>query len=567
MANEKTPVVWDDTTKKHRPLGSGEKMGGLSASSMISSDSGNLLQQGSDGLMLVTGGSIADPRADNLLEESDNGKLQVTTERVVEWLGGHPQDAASIAEAVKVVSGDSGNVITAGTDKGAYLAKGAISLAVSTMTDAQKNQLADAISPRIASDIADGKTIVASGGKLMADLTNATAAQKKAIAQALAGDGLVANSSSGRLDVDFSQMDTTEFQKTMASLIDAQQLKTDGGANHFYVDGTNGSDANPETRGAPSRPFRSLQTCIDHITKIFKFGSVDAFVECRNVSLSHTLTLPSFDRTTAEITIRSVTFPASDADRANPTPKTTSDLTISVAPTGYSNRYAMSCLGTGVWNVRNFHLLSTDASLASFGGHLAALLVAGYSTVRTRYCTFETTRSSSMPWLARFTTGEHVVQVGDYGHLSIEGYNRIVGSDLSASMTISSGDNAGTYNRMLRGLSIGDSGSVQVEDTRDDAALVFSGNFVRLVSCSSLFTRNFAFMGISDTSGVANADYRFYFGSGGHASLSDPGLIDGDHNNDAATDTWLGSGEASRTNADGTTRKSYVQTSTYSWYD
>jgi len=97
MASEKTPVVWDDDAKKHRPLGSGEKMGGLSASSMISSDSGNLLQQGSDGLMLVTGSSLADPRADNLLEESDNGKLQVTTERVVEWLDGHPQAAAAVA--------------------------------------------------------------------------------------------------------------------------------------------------------------------------------------------------------------------------------------------------------------------------------------------------------------------------------------------------------------------------------------------------------------------------------------------------------------------------------------
>ena len=144
MANEKTPVVWDDTTKKHRPLGSGEKMGGLSASSMISSDSGNLLQQGSDGLMLVTGGSIADPRADNLLEESDNGKLQVTSDRVVEWLEGHPQAAAAIAEAVKVVSGDSGNIVTAGTDKGAFMSKATLTSAVSTMTPAQMSALAGA---------------------------------------------------------------------------------------------------------------------------------------------------------------------------------------------------------------------------------------------------------------------------------------------------------------------------------------------------------------------------------------------------------------------------------------
>lgn len=566
------PVVYDDTTKKHRPLGSGEKMDGLSASSIVSSQSGNIITTGSDGLAYATGSGIADPRADNLLETSANGKLQVTTDRIVEWLDGHPQDAASIAEAVKVVSGDSGNVITAGTDKGAYLAKGAISSAVSGMTDAQKNQLADAISPRIASDIADGKTIVASGGKLTADLTNATVAQKKAIAQALAGDGLVTNSSSGKLDVDFSQMDTTEFQKTMASLIDAQQLKTAGGANHFYVDGTNGSDTNPETRGAPSRPFKSLQTCINHITTVFKFGATDAYIECRNINMSSTLTLPAFDRTTASITIRSVTFPASDDDRASPTVKTTSDLVVSVAPTGNANRMAVTSIGTGVWNLRNFHLIATDASLAGGSGHIAALCVGGYSTVGVSRCIFETVRSASAPWLKSYTTGEHVVFVTDYGHLDIGAYNSIVGSDLATDpYTISSGDHAGTYHRALNGLRVGSNGSVQIDDTRDDKKLVFSGIFWALIYCTSTMSRNRGYSGnVSDTTAVSTANFRFYISSGGEVSMGDSGLIDKDHNDDAEnppTDTWLGSGTASRTNADSTTRTSHVQTSTYSWYD
>ena len=207
MANEKTPVVWDDTTSKHRPLGTGEKMGGLDASSLLSSDSGNLLEAGSDGLAYLSGSGVVDPRADNLLEESDRGKLQVTVDRIAEWLDGHPQDAALLADAINVVSGDEGNVITAGSDKGAFLSKGAISAAVAGMTDAQKAQLADAIAARIASDIADGKTIVASGGKLTSDPTNATAAQKKAINQALADadSGLVVNNSTGKLQVDFAE--------------------------------------------------------------------------------------------------------------------------------------------------------------------------------------------------------------------------------------------------------------------------------------------------------------------------------------------------------------------------
>lgn len=569
MANEKTPVVWDDTTKKHRPLGTGEKMGGLDASSLLSSDSGNLLEAGSDGLAYLSGSGVVDPRADNLLEESDRGKLQVTVDRIAEWLDGHPQDAAVLADAINVVSGDAGNVIVEGTDKGAFLSKGAIADAVAGMTDAQKNAIADAIAARIAGDIADGRTIVASGGKLTADPTNATAAEKKAINEALADSnaGLVVDSSTGKLGVDFSQMDTAEFQKMMSSLIDAQKLKTAGGANHFYVDGANGSDADPETRGAPSRPFRSIQACIDYITKIYKFADVSAYIECRNISQSVPLTLPSFDRTTADITIRSVTFPASDADRASPAPKTAADLSISVFPSGYSGRSAIDCTGTGVWKIRNFNVSISDASLESSGGHLSAIRVGDYASASVRYCTFAATRSSSMPWLYNLTTGEHAVFVDGYGSLGIEEGIRIVGSDLSASTTISSGDNAGTYNRMLHGIAVSGSGYVQVNDTRDDKKLVFSGIFNRLVSCASSFTRNYAYMGITDTSGVVSADYRFYLVYGGHAAMRDAGLIDESHNNDDATDTWLGTGAGSRANADGTTRKSYVETATYSWYD
>lgn len=148
------PVVYDDTTKKHRPLGSGEKMDGLSASSIVSSQSGNLITTGSDGLAYATGSGIADPAADNLLEATSGGKLKVDIDRVIEWIDGHPSDAKTISEAIKVVSGDSGNVIVKGSDKGAYLS-----------------------SAPLASALADGETIVASNGKLAANPMSATAVQ------------------------------------------------------------------------------------------------------------------------------------------------------------------------------------------------------------------------------------------------------------------------------------------------------------------------------------------------------------------------------------------------------
>lgn len=304
MANEKTPVVWDDATKKHRPLGTGEKMGGLDASSIISSDSGNLIQTGSDGLALVTGSSLADPRADNLLETSGNGKLQVTVDRIAEWLDGHPQDAAILADAINVVSGDSGNVIVEGTDKGAFLSKGAISAAVAGMTDAQKNQLADAIAARIAADIADGQTIVASNGKLTSNPTNATAAQKKAINQALADadSGLVVDNSTGKLKVDFSQMPTDKFEELLKGL--KMTVPLDSNKN-LYVSTNNAAagDTLIDGRGTAAKPFKTIQACVNYATGNYAVGNYHINIRVVAGSYNENVTLPDFSRGTGYIAI------------------------------------------------------------------------------------------------------------------------------------------------------------------------------------------------------------------------------------------------------------------------
>lgn len=208
------PVVYDDSTKKHRPLGSGEKMDGLSASSIISSQSGNLITTGSDGLAYATGSGIADPAADNLIEATPAGKLKVDMDRIIEWLDGHPSDAKDVASAINVVSADSGNVIIEGTDNGAYLSKAALSNAIGSMTDAQLQALASAI--------ADGQTIVASGGKLIVDPTNATAAKLKKITAVLPKNqgGIVADSSTGKLYVDFDAMSADTKRNIVLSMVD-----------------------------------------------------------------------------------------------------------------------------------------------------------------------------------------------------------------------------------------------------------------------------------------------------------------------------------------------------------
>ena len=224
------PVVYDDTTKKHRPLGSGEKMDGLSASSIVSSQSGNLITTGSDGLAYASGSGIADPSADNLLETTSSGKLKMDVDRISEWLDGHPADAKILSEAVNVVSGDSGNVITKGSDKGAYMSSAALASIIGSMPSSQTQSLL--------ASFADGQTIVVSGGKLVVDPTAAPKAKLQAITTALrkAGGGLSVDSSTGKLSVDFASMDPGIMRAVVLSMVQQGGGLAVDSSGKLYVD-------------------------------------------------------------------------------------------------------------------------------------------------------------------------------------------------------------------------------------------------------------------------------------------------------------------------------------------
>ena len=349
MANEKTPVVWDDTAKKHRPLGSGEKMGGLSASSMISSDAGNLLQQGSDGLMLVTGGSIADPRADNLLEESANGKLQVTSDRVVEWLEGHPQAAAAIAEAVKVVSGDAGNVIMAGTDKGAFMSKNTLASAVSTMTPAQLTTLANALRKQ------GGGLSVGSDGKLSVDFASMDPAIMRNVVLSMVqqGGGLAVNSA-GKLFVDFSEIDDS----TKADIISGLDMQIPLRASMtMYVDDVNGSNTIIDGRGTEAKPFKTIQACINYATQNYAVGSFTLTIRIKPGTYRENLQLPTFTRTSGSMKLAAY-------DAANPP--------IVANATNYGA--VLNVSGAG-WNVSRLSLVGSRTAANDGLSHYPSLVV------------------------------------------------------------------------------------------------------------------------------------------------------------------------------------------------
>ncbi len=269
MANEKTPVVWDDDTKKHRPLGTGEKMGGLDASSLLSSDSGNLITSGSDGLAYLSGSGMVDPRADNLLEDSANGKLQVTLDRIAEWLDGHPQDAAA---------------------------------------------LAGPLSETLAAALADGKTIVASGGKLTSDPTGATAAQKAAINSALldAESGLVVDPETGMAQVDFSQMPTDKFEKLLRGMRMQVPLNEDlslyvsvNSANAVEPYVVDGKTVYPDGCGTQEKPFRKIQDCVNYATSSYAVGSHHIDIRVVAGAYNESVSLPDFDHGSGYIALMS----------------------------------------------------------------------------------------------------------------------------------------------------------------------------------------------------------------------------------------------------------------------
>ena len=519
MPNEKTPVVWDDVTKKHRPLGTGEKMGGLSAASIISSDSGNLIQTGTDGLALVKGSGLVDPRADNLLETSSGGKLQVTVDRIAEWLDGHPQDAAIIADAINVVSGDSGNVIVEGTDKGAYLSKTAIANAVNGMTDAQKNALADAIAARIASDIADGQTIVASGGKLHADPTNATVAQKKAITNALAGSGLAVNSSTGKFDVDFENMPTDKFEKMLKSM--KMQIPLDSN-RQLYVNGSSGNDDAAEADD--TTPFQHIQACVDYATKNFAVGANNVYINIEGgMTYTEQVTLPMFTRTSGVMVLRA----RQDANPPTITNPSAAKVGTPVTVTG------------GSWIIHRVNVTGVFSDPADGNNHFPACVSAdgGATSVTIRGCALTSSYNSGTPADGRNITIRHIAAYnGATVSLGlVSGYHN--------TLSVTKGDATGAeflHSERFSRISIP---SGNTADTGDMYSIVCSGacTYFALVGTSSqIYVVGGGLHYQHFTGTVTGSQYRIVSGSGVSApSGGFPGSSSGNYlDNDPDTGTY-----------------------------
>lgn len=155
---QKTPLVFDEYSQQHRPMQVGETL--TVASVPVSAVSGNMLQALSDGLAVVSSTPSPTPEApvispsdenylryasdgglfvggNDVLSNGDDNLLRIDgTDKKIKLTSADVQAAAG---SVRVVSADTGNVVTAGSDNGAYLS--ANGLAASLVSPASPNGL------------------------------------------------------------------------------------------------------------------------------------------------------------------------------------------------------------------------------------------------------------------------------------------------------------------------------------------------------------------------------------------------------------------------------------------
>lgn len=113
-------------------------------------------------------------------------------------------------------------------------------------------------------------------------------------------DGITINGS-GEIAVDFSQMPTDKFEDLLKSIRVPIWLKS---GKNFYVNGSTGSDTEDEGRGeSASKPFKTIQKCINYIADNYNLSSYIAYVNIADGVYEEDVSLPLYNSTTGSIQI------------------------------------------------------------------------------------------------------------------------------------------------------------------------------------------------------------------------------------------------------------------------
>lgn len=127
---------------------------------------------------------------------------------------------------------------------------------------------------------------------------------REALADTLAdaNGGLIKNPSTGKLNVDFSQMPTDKFEELLKSLKMLIPLT----ANlNLYVD-TNSSaaaDTIIDGRGTEALPFKTIQAAVNYATGTYALGNYNIRILVATGTYNESVTLPDFSRGTGHIEI------------------------------------------------------------------------------------------------------------------------------------------------------------------------------------------------------------------------------------------------------------------------
>lgn len=131
------------------------------------------------------------------------------------------------------------------------------------------------------------------------DLPMASATQLGGV-KITGNDGITINGS-GEIAVDFSQMPTDKFEDLVKSI--RVPIWLESGKN-FYVNGSTGSDTEDEGRGeSASKPFKTIQKCINYIADNYNLSSYTAYVNITDGTYEEDIRLPLYNSTTGSIQI------------------------------------------------------------------------------------------------------------------------------------------------------------------------------------------------------------------------------------------------------------------------
>lgn len=274
---------------------------------------------------------------------------------------------------------------------------------------------------------ADLQTIISSGGKLTVNLANATNAQIKAITTYLVANagglsvdattgrlsvdfqdltvdqitplcdpngGIIVNNNEddpgyGKLKIDFENMPEDKFKALLAQLHVPVWIGDKGITRFFYVDGTNGNDANDGKTAATA--WKSLNFATTTVAKNYNISSYNVIIYVKGGTYTEMVNLPSVPRTTGAVYIR----PLSSEDVVNLNYSTPTgngcfshaggewiieDMNINLTiaeqtSSGTAFPYIVfSSDMTGSVTLRNCNLSFTDSTVSGSGARYARLL-------------------------------------------------------------------------------------------------------------------------------------------------------------------------------------------------